>query len=38
MLVVTGSQPYDVDPPGTGPSEPLEPDVQQILAALGLGS
>ena len=26
------------DPPGIGPGEPLEPDVQQILAALGLGS
>ena len=38
VLVVTGSQPGDLDQPGGEVTEALAPDASRILAALGLGS
>ena len=38
VLVITGTQPSDLDDRDGNVTEALEPDVQHILAALGLGS
>jgi hypothetical protein len=38
VLVITGSQPSNLDEREGNVTEALEPDAQQILAALGLGS